>query len=144
MESNKGRVRNYVVSDVDAVSDVFESVLCKNGISYVHVDHEFHCFDKILRFYSIEEYNEIYQTIQFVGEEEHVVRCINPDFFGLINTEEGLKGLLLIDKVGNPNVVTSEHHTAYTKAMIKQSSKNVNDELRQHNVKGKTGFYRKG
>lgn len=50
MEKKQRRVYNYVVSDVLMVSDVFETMLCQKGISYVHVDNEFHCFDKILRF----------------------------------------------------------------------------------------------
>ncbi|MDO5393424.1 MAG: hypothetical protein Q4F33_02385 [Mycoplasmatota bacterium] len=131
MEKKQRRVYNYVVSDVLMVSDVFETMLCQKGISYVHVDNEFHCFDKILRFYSFEEYKNLQQIIKFVGVQNDIVQCFDETLLSLSDLEEFERKTFIDDSLVAP-LEMPESNLTYTKRMKEKSSKEVNDKLRQN------------
>lgn len=48
------KVKNYIVENCYEFLDELERELCKNGISYVRIDKEFHFLDQIIRFYDFE------------------------------------------------------------------------------------------
>lgn len=132
MEKKQGRVRNYVVNNVDVILDVFEKMLCQNGVSYVHVDNEFHCFDKILRFFSFDEYKQLQELMGFVGEEDGFIRCVDPMMINLARDKEELKKSMFIEEETSEYLVEDEKTPTYTKRMREQSSHDVNDKLRQN------------
>lgn len=132
MEKKQGRVFNYVVNNVEVVSDVLETMLCRNGVSYVHVDNEFHCFDKILRFFSFDEYKQLQELMGFVGEEDGFIRCVDPTMLNLSRTADELKKSMFIEEESLESLDEEEKTPTYTKRMREQSSHEVNDRLRQN------------
>lgn len=138
MEVKAGRVRNFVVSNVEAFSNIFARTLCKNQVEYLQIENEFHCFDKIFRFYSFEEYMELRDTLSFVGEDEDFIRTIEPISVITSRSEVELSGVFLDDiesvvTVDDYMVETREEKVpTYTKTMMKQSSKRVNDRIKQN------------
>ena len=61
---NKRRVRNYIVDDKSYFCDLLAKTLCRNNISFVQIENEFHFYDKILRFYNLEEVAELSDSLE--------------------------------------------------------------------------------
>lgn len=149
METNTGRVRNFVVSNVEVFSDIFARALCQNQVDYLQIENEFHCFDKIYRFYSFEEYKELRDTMNFVGEDDDFVRTIEPLRIITSRSDVELSSAFLED-IGSVSSVDDymleikdEKVPSYTKTMIRQSSKTVNDQIRQNDNVGRRIINRK-
>ena len=98
MNKNQGRVRNFVVKDVDLFIDVFERVLCREQISYVHVDNEIHCMDKIFRFYDLKQYQELYDLVHFTGVEESLIKLVDPFTMSLARCSDDISRALYLDE----------------------------------------------
>lgn len=145
MEKKQGRVRNIVVSNVEVVSDVVERMLCKNGVSYVHVDNEFHCFDKIIRFYSFEEYNEYRELLNFALEGSDRVGVIDPMNMAFARGPEEIKKTLFLEESNGDEITfgDEEKSYSYTKAINKHNNKEVNDKLRQNGQRAERIINRK-
>ena len=52
---NKRRVRNVLVTNRNLFEDMLVNSLINNNISYLQIEHEFHIFDFIYRFYELEK-----------------------------------------------------------------------------------------
>lgn len=48
------KVKSYIIENREEFVNQLEEELCKNGISYVKIDYEFHFLDQIIRFYDFE------------------------------------------------------------------------------------------
>ncbi len=125
MGENKGKVRNYVVNDVDFLTDILEKYLCQMGEAYVRIDNEFHCFDKILRFFDSREYIDILEEVKGV------------DFFTLVTSKDVASLSSALDLVDAVVVVNDGYEderkssfSGYTKRMQMANNKQVNDKLR--------------
>ena len=98
MSKKQGRVRNFIVQDVDLFLDVFERVLCREQISYVHVDNEIHCMDKIFRFYDLKQFEELYGFVRFTGEEDGIVKLADPFMMSLARSSEDINNALYLNE----------------------------------------------
>ncbi len=98
MSKSQGRVRNFIVQDLDLFLDVFERVLCREQISYVHVDNEIHCMDKILRFYDLKQYQELCDLVHFSGEEDGIVKFADPIMMSLARCSDDIDKALFLDE----------------------------------------------
>lgn len=88
MENNKGRVRNIVVSDLTEFRDVLCKGLSRSNINYVRVNNEFHFFDRIYRFYTIEQYKDLAITIDFAGKCGDMIRVLDSMQIGMLKDVE--------------------------------------------------------
>lgn len=130
-----GRVQNIIVDDVDECSDAFARLLCKNQISYVHVDNEFHCLDKVLRFYDRKNVYELNCGLQ----DASIIDSISVMTAKKI---EDLDDLFLSSESYSCEEVNREpkaKRIVYTKRMFKQSSKMINDKIRNNRCINKFG-----
>lgn len=47
------QIKNYIVDNIDVIIDSLERELCKQGISYVRIENEFHFNNQIIRLYDL-------------------------------------------------------------------------------------------
>ena len=62
-------IRYRFVSDKKSTMEKIKHFLCRMGISYVNVENEIHCANRILRFYSFDEYRDS----MISGEEMEII-----------------------------------------------------------------------
>lgn len=124
MSKKQGRVRNFIVQDVDLFLDVFERVLCREQISYVHVDNEIHCMDKIFRFYDLKQFEELYGFVRFTGEEDGIVKLADPFMMSLARSSEDINIALYLneDEMVDCSFDKKEESFRFTKKDIKRES----------------------
>lgn len=135
MQKSKGRVRNFVVNDVGLFTDLFARILCRSDVSYVQVNNEFHCFDKIYRFYSLNEYKELCGIINFVGMDGDLVRVIEPfNVVAVRDAEELNRELASFDEsdaVSSYQIGDDVKGVTYTKQKRQHDNRCCKDKLRR-------------
>jgi hypothetical protein len=78
MDKSKGRVRNILVSNLDSFKELLIRGLIRNNINYLQIDNEFHCFDKIFRFYDVEDACRLIdEGILIFGREDDKIKLLS-------------------------------------------------------------------
>ena len=137
MEIRQGIVRNYVVTDREKFCDAMASFLCKNGISYVQIENEFHFNDKIYRFYNFGEGIELSDMVTFVCLDKEKVLSLSPNQLLFARDKDDLDRML--DPLQQDVITECEHiefedkrkvNFGNQKKMLKHDNKMINQRLR--------------
>lgn len=121
-KNNESRVKNYIVTHKQDVCDYLEMFLCKQNISYVRVDNEFHFNDQIYRFYSMQEAKVLINKKEVVQEPKNFI-------------------------VGDSSLVfedTKIKKASYNKQKIKTDNRRMNQKLKAGNIPGTIRTHRFG
>lgn len=144
MVKKSGRVRKIIVDDVSLFTDYLARFLCKEGVSYLQIDNEFHLSNSILQFYDINDYDRLKDVFSFSGIDGdniaifdvYTLACVRPDIKGyedaLIDT------LTMYDDVDeNYDLKKKNAAVVYTKKMIRHDNKVVSQRLKNSYGKGR-------
>lgn len=144
MNKKTGMVRRIIVSNVDEFADVLARYLCKEQISYVQIENEFHLSNAILRFYDYSSFEELRDEFDFLGVDEDKIIIFGSENIGMVRADlDKSFDVALIDTLTSyeQNAVVSEEYTGtnikgkspvYTKKMIRNDNKLYSQKLRQN------------
>ncbi len=141
MEKSKGRVRNFVVSNRDLFCDMLARTLCKMQVQYVQIENEFHCMDKILRFYTFDEGLELFGKVDFVGFEEDKIMSLDPQSLLFTKSKDELSDLLIDSQQEFERCDDavcyfgkSDDKKNFTRQRIQQENKSINQKIKQSGI----------
>ena len=122
-------------------TDVLAKYLCREGVSYLQIDNEFHLSNVILRFYDITNYEEFKSEFWFsnldgdkvITFDIYDIARVRPEIKGF---EDGLVDVLtgyddISDNVVG-DVVEKSKAPVYTKRMIRQDNKMMNQKAKNN------------
>lgn len=110
------KVIKYIAENADLIMDDLERVLCKQGISYVRIDNEFHFQDKIIR---ILDFEKDHQDIIASSMCFDCTKSINP------------KSTQWINQMPNKGIIKQKEYQKRTRKIQKQESNRVKQKLKR-------------
>ena len=139
MDKSKGRVRNILVSNLDSFKELLIRGLIRHNISYVMIDNEVHCFDKIFRFYDVKDAcNLIDEGVLIFGREDEKIRLLSDMDLIFAKKEQEFKDTLLnfgVEDVSCEEVSYSKKKQgipSYNKRQIKRDNHMLNQKLKRN------------
>ncbi len=136
MEKSKGRVRNILVSDLDAFKEFLIKSLIRNGIEYVNIDNEFHFMDRIYRFYDVKLLSKLIdEGIVIFGKEDDMVRILSAESLMFARDKVDIEKAFIGFEPEVEEVTFKKKGSSipkYNKSMIKRQNYMLNQKLKNN------------
>lgn len=146
MDKKSGRVRKVIVRDVSSFTDTLARYLCKEGVSYLQIDNEFHLSNVIFQFHDIADYESFKDEPWFSLVEDkiitfdiHTIASVRPEIKGF---EEGLVGALTIADTDDcfleyENTGREIKAPVYTKQMMRRDNRMMKQRFKNNISNGR-------
>ena len=140
MDKSKGRVRNILVSNLDSFKELLIRGLIRNNINYLQIDNEFHCFDKIFRFYDVKDACRLIdEGILIFGREDDKIKLLSDINLIFAKEEQDIRDTLLnfgVEDISCEDEIEfpkkKRNIPSYNKRQIKRDNHMLNQKLKRN------------